>query len=384
MAPRFLCGVIVFLLFHLHTDARTPYNKIVATCQCELPAAIVQDVEVLMLEGIAGIAKAIGSTRRVVLVGDSTVRGLFLAIIRAASLRPALAAPFSVLERNCPRCTPRHCPQCVDRPVHGSLENFLENFEWGHMLATVAGLRIEYQYDVSSTICFEQRQLRQVLRLHQRDAYAILFNYGLWFLHLFPNHDCLKFPPPKCALYNETVRQSALWLRRATGPSTKLVWKTTNAICAEKFNAAWLQTMKKWHGGPAEREAMEAQCREHCPFYDAARPCHREIFDSASAEWQRNVSLHALDSVREQIAGDGPATFSVQDGWFMTRNRCEWTASGDGRHYATFERIFALDFVMRISESPEFKEQAKAVIERALPREFARPRGGAGGGLKSR
>ena len=270
------------------THGKTPYNTIIETCKCELPSTTSRDIDVLLLEGIAGLAKAVGPEKRLVLVGDSTIRGLFLAIVRAVSLHPSLAAPFSLEERQCPRCAPRSCHSCIDRDVKGSLNDFVENFEWGHVQARVAGLRIEYQYDaaLSHNICFDSRQLRQVLRLHQKDAYAVLFNYGIWFLHLYPQHDCLKFPPPQCASYNETVRESALWLRSATGPQTKLVWKTTNAICEGKFISAWLETSNKWHGTAGEREAMEAKCRLHCPFYNDERPCAGEIYDAASAERQ--------------------------------------------------------------------------------------------------
>ena len=345
------------------TEGKTPYNEIIAKCNCELPSQVIHDVNVLLLEGIKIVASSAAS-KRVLFIGDSTVRGLFLSILRAASQNSQLSSPFQVWYRKCPRCGARSCRDCIDHSLGTSIESFVENFEWGHIVAEVAGLRLEFQYEVPSTICFKRELIRQHLRPHKRDVYAILFNYGLWFLHLWPAHDCLKFPPPQCSLFRETVKESALWLRHVSGNDTKLVWKTSNAICESKFEKEWAKISHQWHGTKEDQREMEMKCRDHCPFFTDERPCKREIFDGLSTEWQRNVSLTTLGDISQ---GWGKQNILVQDGWEMTRDRCDYTAVADGRHFATLDRVLALDFFARISDSHDFRIRAEREIKKALP-----------------
>ena len=123
MNYHIICTILTWLLLMTvpSTAGKTPYNEIIAKCNCELPSQVIHDVNVLLLEGIKIVASSAAS-KRVLFIGDSTVRGLFLSILRAASQNSQLSSPFQVWYRKCPRCGgSKEPPMTAMRPLSAHL-----------------------------------------------------------------------------------------------------------------------------------------------------------------------------------------------------------------------------------------------------------------------
>lgn len=173
--------------------------------------------------------------------------------------------------------------------------------------------------------CLESKHL---LALKETKPEAVLWNLGLHLLHLHPARPCRarskEVGIKECGNYSHVVRSSAEAIHDAA-PDAVLVWKTTNAICEERFVGAYRDAVKAWHSNRT-RQVMVDKCRRECSmFRSGGRRCEEEIFDRASTKRQHAISA--------QVLGDLPFSVAILDAYNITDGQCDMTAVRDGRHY---------------------------------------------------
>lgn len=152
---------------------------------------------------------------------------------------------------------------------------------------------------------------------------AVVYNFGLHLMHLFPRHTCVQAPGTgemyhNCGDYGALVESSARALMDVT---PLLVWRTTNSICEDKLSEPEQRILADWHN-PAKVDALEQKCQDTCKLGDD-RSCSDELIDAHSASRQRDISLDAIAQVSDKIA--------IFDAWQWSQGKCDLT--DDGKHY---------------------------------------------------
>ncbi|KAL3929689.1 MAG: hypothetical protein SGPRY_001848 [Prymnesium sp.] len=123
-----------------------------------------------------------------------------------------------------------------------------------------------------STLSPVLRKMKNIMRaqrsVHSNLApwppYAVLWNFGLHLLHVYPSR-----PVPTtsllCALkYERLVRKSWSELR-ASVPNSRLIWRTTNAVCDSSFQGPWATASRAYHcSGLSCGEERVKRVRELC------------------------------------------------------------------------------------------------------------------------
>lgn len=200
------------------------------------------------------------------------------------------------------------------------------------------------------------RKLRSVLLRHQQRTHGlggwpphlVLWNFGLHLLHVYPAR-----PVPTvavhCALgYEALVDESADTLRDAL-PNTRLVYRTTNAVCDGRFDGPWEVAMRAHHCAAAAqmvgplglppplspsltlKESAACRTERMLRVQDGCRrrynitreQCVVTFMDEGNTRAQRQAALN--------VAARHPARVQLFDAFAITEGRCEATV--DGRHY---------------------------------------------------
>lgn len=152
---------------------------------------------------------------------------------------------------------------------------------------------------------------------------AVVWNFGLHLMHIYPLRQCVAKPDAlnyhNCGSYGDLVSQSASMLKEV---APQLVWRTTNAICEEKYDLKTQSLLNEWHDAARGAE-LEEQCQQACDL-GGGRKCADELGDARGAELERQWSVDALAAISTDI--------KVLDAFAMTDGRCDMTQ--DGEHYA--------------------------------------------------
>lgn len=184
------------------------------------------------------------------------------------------------------------------------------------------------------TGCFDQCLVDAVAELQPG---AVVWNFGLHLMHVYPERSCVAEPEKQnyhnCGDYGSLVKSSAAALMKVT---PLLIWRTTNAICEEKYHPDTVKLLEAWHGETTGAE-LEERCQEECGLGEG-RSCLDELADAHGAQLQRRLSLQAITSVSRDIA--------LLDAFTMTEDRCDMTP--DGEHYAklSYDEVSALAFIL--------------------------------------
>jgi len=162
---------------------------------------------------------------------------------------------------------------------------------------------------------------------------AVVWNFGLHLMHIYPLRQCIAKPNAlnyhNCGTYSSLVSQSASMLKEV---APQLVWRTTNAICEEKYDLKTQSLLNEWHDATRGAE-LEEECQQACQLGDDRR-CADELGDARGAQLEWQWSVDALAEVSEDI--------KILDAFKMTDGRCDMTQ--DGEHYAplSYEEVDVL------------------------------------------
>ena len=156
---------------------------------------------------------------------------------------------------------------------------------------------------------------------------VVLWNFGLHLLHVYPAR-----PVPtvslQCALsYDRLVASSFRELRSHVPQSTRLIWRTTNAVCDSSFSGSWVAAARAYHcKDSACATSRVLRTRKLCQRrYNVTQgQCEGTFMDRSNTAAQRDMSLSTLRS--------SPGV-EILDAFALTDGLC--SATVDGRHYPT-------------------------------------------------
>jgi hypothetical protein len=279
------------------------------------------------------------SNRLVLMVGDSSLRNQFMQLARIGLSfdRDTPVAHSVVHGKHSGHFLAPFPIEPADKP--DSSNGFWGGFPW-LIASTPTNLTLVYAkvWGCSSLVAVLRRTeaiLRKQRHLHPALAAwppsAVLWNFGLHLLHVYPAR-----PVPtvslRCALdYDQLVSASLRELRVALPPSTHLIWRTTNAVCDSSFVGSWAAAVHAYHcsrGAAGDRKCAAPRImrtRKLCQrrYNVSEHECESTFMDRRNTAAQRLRSLGVLRRVHPHV--DTLDAFGITDG------RCSATA--DGRHY---------------------------------------------------
>ena len=210
--------------------------------------------------------------RRLLFVGDSSVRYQFMHLVRAALEVPRHMTLGDGLVFRSSRgrlhvSKGRGRPPGANQSDRGGKGDSFWNVPNWMVVTTMLNLTLAYvrQSDRDFRFMNGGRQfwnrscdLLQLPLMRARDALSsvrawppdtVVWNIGLHLLHLHPS---LSNPAVRCALtYGDVVSLSARTLRSAMPANTQLVWRTSNIICEEKLEGGWAEVVSAYDCGVA-------------------------------------------------------------------------------------------------------------------------------------
>ncbi len=285
--------------------------------------------------------------RVVLLIGDSSLRNQFMQAARVGldfdrEMPVALAVSR---HKHTGAFSLSHPIRQPDRP--DSSNGFWGGFPWlvasTSSNATLAYAKVWGCPDLGAVI---RRVSAAMLRHRERTGlggwppHVTLWNFGLHLLHVYPARP-VPTSSMRCALrYEQLLAQSASSLRAAL-PSTRLVYRTTNAVCDASFVGTWAQEALAYHcsvgvaGGSTPARCREsaarnarilALCRHR--YNASSEECVRTFMDLSNTEQQRARARLALTEATLQSR---VGRITLFDAFELTSGRCNATA--DGRHY---------------------------------------------------
>lgn len=172
---------------------------------------------------------------------------------------------------------------------------------------------------------------------------AVLWNIGL---HLLSSRYDLKncelehgkvLAKPACGHYEELVTQGMEALSSVT---PTLIWRTTNWACWDK-----LISKPDWHD-PVSRDSLEDACHKECPLgpYSVGEFCYDHLLDAHGTGLQYNRSMRAVTNVQKQVSAD----IHVLDAFAITHENCD--AAKDGLHYPSVDDQLARSLASILSK----------------------------------
>jgi len=165
---------------------------------------------------------------------------------------------------------------------------------------------------------------------------AVVWNIGLHLLSTrYDAKNCEmdhgKVPgKANCGNYEELVTEG---LGQLSSVTPKLVWRTTNWACWDKF-----VSKPDWHD-LATRDELEEACRNECPEgpVAAGENCYDQLLDTRGTRLQYDRSMRAINNVKWKKN----STVQVLDAFTKTRDNCDETP--DGVHYRNLDFELARD-----------------------------------------
>ncbi|KAL1515848.1 hypothetical protein AB1Y20_002463 [Prymnesium parvum] len=279
------------------------------------------------------------SNQLILMVGDSSLRNQFMQLARVGlDFNRELPVAYSVVHGNhTGRFLTPFATLLEEKP--DSSNGYWGQFPW-LLASTRANLTLLYAkvWGCSSIAPVVQKMalvLHNERRVHPELAAwppaVALWNFGLHLLHIYPARP-VRTSALRCALeYERLVRQSLHELRVRL-PRTRLVWRTTNAVCESSFEGAWALAVRAYHC--AEGDGFHnrscslpkiARIRKLCLWrYNISDSLCRDTFmDRRNTAAQRESALAVLRSAQPRV--------ETLDAFGMTDAQCSSTA--DGRHY---------------------------------------------------
>ena len=270
--------------------------------------------------------------RVILMVGDSTLRNQFIQLARIGlSFQRHLPVAYTVVHKNhTGRFTTPYPIQLHDKP--DSSNGYWGGFPW--LIATTPW-NTTFVYtkvwgcpSLSVVLNRVEGVLRKQRRRYGRKNWppdVVLWNFGLHLLHVFPAR-----PVPTssimCALsYKQLVRDSMQEIRHVL-PRSRLMWRTTNAVCDSRFSGGWAASASAYHCtddscATARIQKVRNMCQRR--YNVSQRQCELTFMDRSNTAIQRDASRAVL-----QLSDPGVA---LVDAYSITKGHCSATA--DGRHY---------------------------------------------------
>ena len=296
--------------------------------------------------------------RSLLLIGDSSLRNQFMQLLRVGlSLDRSVPVAQSAVGHaySGSLSLPNQIVR-ADKP--DSSNAFWGGFSW-LAFSTPANATLYYAKvwgcaKLSSVI----RRMRPVAHRHSQRSgglggwppHAVLWNFGLHLLHVYPARPVATAAVQCAQHYEELVDASARALRHAL-PRALLYYRTTNAVCDARFEGSWAVAARAYHcanPGPwmakrclAEERLTRVQsaCRSRYNF--SLLECSSTFMDEANTRAQR---LRARRTLREH-----PAQVQIFDAFAVTERRCEATV--DGRHYPRLLATLNQKWLAQVTEA---------------------------------
>ena len=183
-------------------------------------------------------------------------------------------------------------------------------------------------------------RMRNVAQRHKQHSggfggwppHAILWNFGLHLLHVYPARP-VPLASVRCALgYHDLVDESATTIRRML-PAAHLAYRSTNAVCDARFEGPWAVAAHAYHCAAVHQVAVACNSDPHTARVQGScrrrynltlAQCVSTFMDAGNSRQQRATARATL---RAHPAG--PIT--LLDAFAITETRCDATV--DGRHY---------------------------------------------------
>jgi len=259
-----------------------------------------------------------GGNATVLMVGDSTMSGLHIALekIAPAGLKFTLVENKGCLNQKTYPMTPQPDVVIYNNGLHVlHLYPALSCTDNAHV---AAGHGFEKDLEWEST---------------DEDSTDPLYLEKTLIPHLKGNRNC--------GHYSDIVRDAMEYFK-AQAPKAQIMWKTTNSICSDVFVGDFRQAVDAWHNETTRLEREKA-CRLQCPArysgVNADRNCGDEIYDEHSTQLQHDTSMEVLKSYSDVM---------VVDAFAITKDHCEATGQQDGRHYHPLDSKIALDMARQL------------------------------------
>ena len=289
-----------------------------------------------------GAALARLRNRVVLFVGDSTLRNQFMQTARIG-LGFARETPVArgIAARN--HTGVFWLPHQLTQPDRlDSSNGFWGGFPW--LIASTPGNLTLVYAKVWGCAGLEGvvRKMRAVMRRHRdRSGFGgwppdlTMWNFGLHLLHVYPARP-VPTTSVRCALGYEALLERSARTLRAELPSTRLVYRTTNAVCDARFAGSWANSARAYHcaaeyegSAPAATQCAEFSERNarllkvcRARYNVSTAECVRTFMDEANARRQQAGARRVLGAATRVVLFDAHA---------LTAGQCALTA--DGRHY---------------------------------------------------
>ena len=272
--------------------------------------------------------------KTIVFVGDSSLRNQYVALARVM-LRVPPTQPFAAAVAYRNYTGSFSAPRALDPKRPDSSNGYWGGVSW--MAATTPqdttvaygktwGCRNFAEVLRSLERALTAHGRRHALQRRQWPADALVWNFGLHLLHIYPERPSSS-GSLHCALGYEALIAGSVAEARAALPKATLVWRTTNSVCDGRFSNRWSAAARAYHCTPISAcGAHEAAIRRKCEnrYNVSGDTCDATFMDRQNTRAQRERSLAALRGV-------APPEVRVLDAFQHTDDRCELTV--DGRHY---------------------------------------------------
>jgi hypothetical protein len=312
---------------------------------------------------LSGLMNRLGQ-RTLLLIGDSSLRNQFMQLARVG-LSFSRGMPSAEAISSGAHTGSFSLPYAIRQPDRPDSSNgFWGGFPW-MAFSTPANFTLIYAKVWGCTNADDViRRMRSVALRHRQHSvrsggggwppHAVMWNYGLHLLHVYPAR-----PVPTtsiaCALgYKALVAQSAQKLRTEL-PAAHLFYRSTNSVCEDRFEASWAVARRAYHCTDTASSSQRIETRAGCGEERIIRvqdscqrrynmtlaSCVSTFMDRKSALGQRDQAKAALRAIAlhpgmprrqsqqlHRSSLSGPALF---DAFAITDARCDATV--DGRHY---------------------------------------------------
>lgn len=273
----------------------------------------------------------------ILLIGDSTIRNQFMQLARVGlSFNRAEPAARSIA---CHRHT-----GSISLPV--PIRNYgrpdCSNGFWGGfpwlLASTPSNLTIAY---AKIWGCAELSRLlyrmQSVVGRHREGTgmggwppELILWNFGLHLLHVYPPRP-VPITSLRCALgYGHLLSESAHILRAAL-PSSRLMFRTTNAVCDVRFDGAWASAAQAFRCLATDSRSAKCDVMRNGRILDLCQRRYNMSSSQCSDTFMDERNTRAQRTRALEIFQAHTAMVEVMDAFQLTVGRCDATL--DGRHY---------------------------------------------------
>ena len=297
--------------------------------------------------------------RIVVMIGDSTLRNQFLQLVRIGLAFPrdlSVAKTISMRNYQGSFSLPGAARLQSERP--DSSNAFWGGFPW--MVATTPS-NTTFAYaklwgcsDVHNVL---RRIKGAMIRHGQREREhrcwppdLVLWNFGLHLLHVYPARP-VATSAIRCAMTYKSLLQASARALRAHLPYAKLFYRSTNAVCDERFDGAWAVARHAHHCAlPTQAASVQACQSERIARLQLGCQQRYNISRGAcAATFMDNANSRSQHETARILFSKKPGEVHLFDAFTFTQGRCDATV--DGRHYPRLLAAINQCFLVRAAQA---------------------------------